>query len=149
MWKTKRRADEGFAILNRIFFFYGQAVRRPGGLGGSDVADDGQAFGRPFGENFEFTSRIQSGWLQLLPRPNQRRSGRNLRYSDLAEDDSETTIQRSTVRVRFSMLESCVDDVRKVVWRLSRRQWYPVGSLPTPSPRRPVFPKGDISDISC
>ena len=149
MWKTKRHADEGFSILNPILIF---TARQCDALAVSvdqiwrSTARQSEGL---LVKILNTASRIQSGWLQLLPRPNQRRPGRNLRYSCLAEDDSETTIQRSTVRVRFSMLESCVDDVRKVVWRLSRRQWYPVGSLPTPSPRRQVFPKISQSDISC
>ena len=54
MWKTKRHADEGFVkVLNLIFFICGQAVRRPGGLGGSDLEVDGQAVGRPFRKNFQ------------------------------------------------------------------------------------------------
>jgi hypothetical protein len=51
--EDEKACGRGFRNLKiGFFFFYGQAVRRPGGLGTSDVADDGQAVGRPFGNNF-------------------------------------------------------------------------------------------------
>ena len=65
MWKTKRHADEGFAKVNNlIIVFYGQAVRRPGGLCGSDLEVDGQAVGRPFRENFKY---CQQDSVRLAP----------------------------------------------------------------------------------
>ena len=50
--------------FDRILFFYGQAVRRPGGLGASDVADDGQAVGRPFGL---YLKSYQQASVRLAP----------------------------------------------------------------------------------